>query len=258
MKHSTFAVQALVFALALGANPAAAQAAKKVDPRIKTVTYNADAVIPLRGHLGYQMMIEFDPNERIENVSIGDSLAWQVVPNRKANLLFVKPVELGAATNMTVVTQTRRYTFQLIASEAAGPDDPTLVFGLRFRYPDEKGPKVIELAAAPEAEPDPASMNFAYASRGSRRAAPSSVFDDGKFTYFQFPEGAEAPAIFAIAPDGEESLINSRVRGRSIMVDGVFERFVLRYGREKTTVTNTAFPKVNGKLSRQESEGGAR
>jgi type IV secretion system protein VirB9 len=248
-----------VLAASLAAPLAEAQSGK-ADPRIRTITYNGDAVVPLRGHLGYQMMIEFDPGERIENVSIGDSVAWQVVPNRKANLLFVKPVELGASTNMTVVSNVRRYSFALSAVEATGPNDPSLIFGLRFRYPAATGPKVIDLAADPRAGGDPAELNFAYTTKGSKKAAPDSVYDDGEFTYFQFSEGGETPAIFAIAPDGEESLVNSRTRGRSIVVDGVHPQFVLRYGRERTVLTNTAMSNA-GKASRAETRqprGGAR
>jgi type IV secretion system protein VirB9 len=74
-------------------------------------------------------MIEFGPDERIENVAIGDALAWQVTPNRGANLLFVKPVELAVATNMTVVTDRRRYAFELSASRA--PRAPVPRHGLR-------------------------------------------------------------------------------------------------------------------------------
>jgi type IV secretion system protein VirB9 len=62
-----------------------------LDPRIRTVFYNSDQVVMLKGYFGYQMMIEFG-DERIENVSIGNGLAWQVTPNKKANLLFIKIV----------------------------------------------------------------------------------------------------------------------------------------------------------------------
>ncbi len=37
-------------------------------------------------------MIEFGHGERIENVAVGDSSAWQVTPNKRANLLFLKPL----------------------------------------------------------------------------------------------------------------------------------------------------------------------
>jgi type IV secretion system protein VirB9 len=215
------------------------------DPRIRTVAYNPDQVVLLHGHLGYQMMIEFDSAERIENVSIGDSTVWQVTPNRKATLLFLKPVDRKAATNMTVVTNLRRYAFQLTASEAMGPDDPDIIFDVRFLYP-ESTTLVIDVPPPPEPvvarqAPPIDKLNFAYDSSGSKRTAPLRVFDDGAATYFQFPDQAETPAIFALDSSGHESLVNFQVRGRYFVVDAVGQAFALRLGREKTIVKNAGY-----------------
>lgn len=217
------------------------------DPRIRTVVYDRHSVVLLRGHLGYQIMVEFDPDERIENVSIGDSLAWQVTPNRKATRLFLKPMERGAATNMTVVTNRRTYAFELAASEAMGPDDPRIMFGVRFLYPDEAAPQVIEIPPPPPpepaapAQPTPEDYNFAYAFSGSKALIPLRVFDDGAATYFHLRPDDDAPALFVIGPSGEEELINTRIAGRYVVVDRIAQRFVLRYGRSRTLVTNEAY-----------------
>ena len=69
------------------------------------VGYDPNEVVLLKASLGYQVLIEFAPDERIENVAIGDSLGWQITPNRKANLLFVKAMDQVPVTNMTVVTE---------------------------------------------------------------------------------------------------------------------------------------------------------
>lgn len=206
---------------------ASAQEAAR-DPRLRVMPYEEGRVISLDGHLGYQMMIEFDPQERIENVSIGDSLAWQVTPNRAATLLFVKPVVAHAATNMTVVTTRRRYAFALRASETRAPDDARIIYGLRFTYPDE--------APASGAAPAPSAFDFSYVSSGLGALAPLQVFDDGRFTYFRLREGAEVPAIFALDSHNEEELVNAQVRGEFLVVDRVADAFVLRHGRDVTTV----------------------
>jgi len=216
------------------------------DSRIRTIMYNPAEVVWLQGHLGYQMMLEFDPAERIENVSIGDSTVWQVTPNRKATLLFLKPVDRNAATNMTVVTNLRRYAFQLTAAEAEGPNDPNIIFDVRFIYPDEPH-TIIEVAPPPAPVPAPASpppvekLNFAYDSSGSKGISPLRVFDDGTATYFQFPDQMETPAIFALDSAGHESLVNFQVRGRYFVVDSIGQAFALRLGREKTIVKNQAY-----------------
>jgi type IV secretion system protein VirB9 len=242
-----FAVAFAAGALAQGTTPEPGPA----DPRIRTVVYNPNAVVSLRGHLGYQMMIEFDPNERIENVSIGDSTAWQVTPNRKATLLFVKPVDRRAATNMTVVTNVRRYAFELTASEATGPGDSRIIFGVRFLYPDSKGATVIDVAPPKAAEPsaaaNPADLNFAYSHSGSKRIAPLRVFDDGRRTYFQFPATIEPPAIFVRDSAGVEGLSNATIRGGYTVVDTVAPSFALRFGKERANVKNDAFPQTKGR-----------
>lgn len=208
------------------ANLANAQETER-DPRLRVVPYEESQVITINGHLGYQMMIEFDPQERIENVSIGDSLGWQVTPNRAATLLFLKPVAANAATNMTVVTTRRRYAFSLRAREARGPDDPNIIYSLRFTYPQ---------AETTEAGAAPAAFNFDYVVSGSAAFAPLRVFDDGRFTYFQVPEGAEAPAILVVNHHGEEEVVNAQVRGEATVVEQLSDIFVLRHGRDAVFV----------------------
>ncbi len=53
-----------------------------------------------------------------------------MTPNKRASLLFVKPMQPTARTNMTVVTDQRTYLFDLVASPGATP-----VYVLRFTYP---------------------------------------------------------------------------------------------------------------------------
>ena len=52
-----------------------------LDQRVKNVMYNEDDVVSLTGFYGYQTTIKFASWEKIQNISIGDSIAWQVVPN---------------------------------------------------------------------------------------------------------------------------------------------------------------------------------
>ncbi len=223
-------------ALAQGVTPAASAG----DPRIRIVPYQENRIVALRGHLGYQMLVEFDPGERIENVAIGDSLGWQVTPNRAATLLFLKPIARGAATNMTVVTTLRRYSFELSAREATGPSDPNIIYTVRFSYPAVIAPP----PPPPPAEtrgPALADLNLAYSAKGGRRMPAVRVFDDGHATYFQFGETADAPAIFLIGRDGKEELVNSQWRGPYMVVDQIAQEFVLRVGRNSVRIRNDAW-----------------
>jgi type IV secretion system protein VirB9 len=210
------------------------------DPRIRETMFNENAVVSIRAQLGYEMTIEFDPNERIENVSIGDSLSWQVTPNRKATMLFLKPMSKNNPTSMTVATSMRIYSFLLTAYEGKGPNDPDAMFRLRFLYPIPPAP-VVEApppVVVPPPPPKPEDFNFQYETKGTKTLIPVRVFDDGKSTYFQFAPGKDTPAVFAIGVDGREEMANTRVASGYTIADFVAQTFILRYGKAKADVVN--------------------
>ncbi len=230
---------ALALSVALAGPALAADAPRPgaVDPRIRTVAYDPEQVVRLTGYFGIQTMLEFAPDERIENVSIGDSLGWQVTPNKRANLLFLKPLDRTAATNMTVVTDRRRYVFELVV---AGPkaSSKDLAYVVRFLIP---APAPVLVAAVPPTPAAPVARNSAYSVKGDAVLQPAKVFDDGAATYFAWPAGADLPAVFVVGADGVEGLANAVVRDGYLVVDQLAPRFVLRSGKASLTVTNGAF-----------------
>ena len=241
---------------AVAQDGAARPQSEPIDPRIRVLEYDANSIVSLRGHLGYQMLIEFDPNERIENVAIGDSISWQVTPNRAATMLFLKPISTDAATNMTVVTSLRRYSFELRASEARGPSDPNIIYTLRFHYPDASD---SEPAPQPEPQPrniEPQALNLDYSTRGTDRFGDVRVFDDGQQTYFLIQPNAETPAVFLIGQDGEEELVNFQTRPPYIVVSHVAERYVLRSGRHRLRIRNEAYEQSGVAASPPTNAGG--
>ena len=133
---------------------------------------------------------------------------------------------------MTVVTTLRSYSFELRARQAASPSDPSIVYIVRFSYPDARAPEV----QAPRPSPPPA-MNLHYSLRGDDFGA-VRVFDDGTMTYFQFPENVETPAIFLLGANGQEELVNTQTRPPYVVVDQIAHAFVLRLGRRQLRVRN--------------------
>lgn len=234
------------------------------DPRIKEFFYDPDAIVEIRGQLGYELMIEFGRDERIENVSIGDSLSWQVTPNRKATLLFLKPTSKSNPTSMTVVTNERIYSFMLKIVEGAGPNDPESMLRLRFLYPEPPAPVVAAPAQPPPPPPPPPpprpeDFNFDYALSGTKALYPVRVFDDGVVTYFQFDTRSPAPAIFVIGVDGKEEMPNTRIDGDYTVADFIAEKFVVRYGNAQAELRNRAWssrPKPELAPLPQPSQGG--
>ncbi len=201
------------------------------DPHIQTMFHNDDQVVRLVGALGWQIMLEFGPDERIETISIGDALAWQVTPNKRARNVFLKPLVRNAATNMTVVTDRRRYIFAL----DVGARKATTPWVVRFEYP-RPVVMAIEEPPLPPARP----LNFAYDRRGPAAVLPARVWDDGQQTYFEFAEASAIPAIFVGGPGKDESLVNTATRGRLTIVQQTAPRFTLRSGKLVATVTVAA------------------
>ena len=236
MKPAAAFVFAAGLALVSVAHAGVVPAPGSGDPRNRVVEYDPAQVVELRGVLGYQMLIQFAPDEKIENVAIGDSLGWQVTPNRAANLLFVKPMSKGPGTNMTVVTDLRRYEFALSVTRHAAPK--SIIYTLSFKYPPP--PKTAETEKK-EIHAPPKVANSAYSYDGSKKLVPSRIFDDGHATYFQFPKGRDYPAIFAVDADKGEAVVNSHMRDGYVVVDRVARGFVLRQGGEVTHIYNDGF-----------------
>lgn len=220
----------------------------KSDARLTSRVYNPDEVVRIDGRAGVQAAITFGSDELIENVAIGDSASWQITPNKRANLLFVKPLAAKARTNMTVVTDKRTYFFDLVAGSGA-----RALYVLRFTYPDEPAPEnpapqpaltaeeAQVLADDAAARPvDPATLNFAWHKKGSAKVMPARVYDDGQATYLGWPAGAPIPAIQIRDEKGEEGPVNYAVRDDVIVVEGVPALIVLRAGRDSATLENRA------------------
>ncbi len=212
----------------------------QVSPNIRYVEYNPDAVVRLTGYTGYQMMLEFEPGEKIETVGIGDSSGWQVTPNGAATIMFLKPVGLPRTTNMSIVTNARRYNIELVAHSGAKVSQSQIVYAVRFRYP-QSAAAAQPVTAAPLIASPPEEWNRAYSYDGAKGNVPEQVFDDGKATYFRFAAGAATPAILSITPDAGESIVNFAVRGPYMVVEQLAPQFVLRQGKEVTFIFNDAY-----------------
>lgn len=231
-------------ALATAVTILALTAPARADDRLVHHAFNENEVVRIEGKAGVQATIAFGDGESIENVAVGDSQAWQITPNKRADLLFVKPLQDAARTNMTVVTNRHTYFFDLIASPRSRP-----LYLLRFTYKD--GPRETPGAAKlnpdeqalasgdPAAVPvDPAILNFAWKRSGSDKLLPARVYDDGNATYLVWPEKAVVPAILVQNEKGEEGPVNYAVRGDTIVLADVPRKIILRSGKASAQLAN--------------------
>ena len=79
-----------------------AQTPITTDSRIRTLVYNPNEVYELKFYYNYQSFIEFSEDEEIEMISVGEAFAWRLTPSGKR--LFIRPLEIAAHTNMTIIT----------------------------------------------------------------------------------------------------------------------------------------------------------
>ena len=121
-------------------------------------------MVPIQVAPGYQLMVEFAADERIESVAVGDSGAWQVTPNHSGDRLFIKPLQ-ALATNLTVVTSARTYTFDL------APARPRDLMCCASPIPARTRPPRPIRAGAVEGR---------YRLSGARALRPSRISDDGR------------------------------------------------------------------------------
>lgn len=248
------------------------------DSRVRVIDYNPMDVIKLATFYGVSTHVQFGPAEEIKNVAVGDDLAWNIVP--RGNHLFIKPKAKKADTNVTVVTDKRVYHFALVVQPRSLKDstawrDPNLVYGLTFKYPEEEAAKQQEearqekiknrlasvksrLSMATKTSGNDAELEYSggdsdskvaveghnnidYWVAGSTEISPTGARDDGRFTYLQFSNNRDMPAVYSVDAEGKEALINTNVEGNTIIIHRVVPKLTLRKGSAVACIRNKAF-----------------
>ena len=216
-----------------------------VDSRIRIAAYNGDEVYKLRGFVGYQIDLEFEPGETFTGLGAGDLEGLSFVG--QDNHLFLKPKAAKVATNLTVLTSRRHYQIDYIAfSQRPAADDRDVIYALRFTYAPTSAQSAAEAAAKLlESQLDNASakrpQNIDYWYCGQPALRPVAASDDGVHTRLRFAANSDLPAIFVRNDDGSESLLNYSMDAGDIIVHRVAKQFILRRGKLMGCVVNQGF-----------------
>src|SRR5271167_4797643 len=116
-----------------------------VDARIREAPYDMNEVYKLRGFVGYQIDLEFEPGETFTGLGAGDIEGLSFVG--QDNHLFLKPKAAKVATNLTVLTSRRHYHFDYAAlPQRPAVDDLGVIYALRFTYPSAASQTAADLA----------------------------------------------------------------------------------------------------------------
>lgn len=247
------------------------------DSRIRTLVYNPNEVYQLKFYYGYQSFIEFSEDEEIEMISVGESFAWRLTPSGKR--LFIRPLEIAAHTNMTIITNRRTYNFDINSGEYNGKADEELVYTVRFYYPSigQKIPITDQMSSpnpmlpptssnssfAPDTTIGKTKFNQQFSTPGERSAAEIlksdlnfdysmagesavinllKVYDNGSETFFQFTNNNSViPVISSVDQFGTEETLSYNLHNNYVVVSTVEPQFTLRIGNSLICIYNNAF-----------------
>lgn len=206
---------------------------------------------------------------------------WCISAIVGSNQIFVRPRDNATRNNMELHTSKRDYSlvFDVIGDGVSHGKrtDTQPFFRVVFEYPR---PKPIAAMSAPEraaavasllrrvdasaARPLPQGVDPDYGMTPVQRlkaegiqvrnanytkqvlpkgedAEPTMVFDDGRFTYFEFPGAREIPAVFAYSSDGEPTRVNWHMHGNFVVAERTARKFMVRLGEAAVGIFNEAF-----------------
>ncbi len=201
------------------------------DRRLQTIVYSPEQVVQLPVANGYQLMVSFASEERIETIAVGDASGWQVTANKRGDYLFIKSSGAARQTNLTVVTDARAYHFILLPLIE---DVGNAAFAVRFVYPD----------LATSASAASAQVRYRYVLQGARALRPSKIVEDGVRTTLTWPKNVPFPATYRVDDDGGETLANSIVEGGNVVLDGVPLKLIFRLDQLTATAVRRPIPKA--------------
>jgi type IV secretion system protein VirB9 len=214
------------------------------DARIREAAYDDNQVYKLRGYIGYQIDLEFQPGESFVGLGAGDIDGLSFVG--QDNHLFLKPKAPRVATNITVLTTRHHYHLDYTALSPRQADVGDVIYALRFTYPAESDSKsAAELAAnhlnAQLEQGTIRSHNIDYWYCGESTLQPVEASDDGVHTRLRFAANGDLPAIFVRNDDESESLLNFSMDAGDVVIHRVARRFVLRRGKLTGCIVNQGY-----------------
>jgi len=196
--------------------------------------------------------VELEPGEIVNEIVVGDSSRWLVElgsGGRSAHL-FIKPLDTGLESSAVITTDRRVYHLRLVSRKSGYTPYIGFVYSGDLR-------KQVAAQNAKEARDkewkstedttgkalDLSALNFNYDVDGRASWAPERVYDDGLKTYIQLPSSirtGEMPVLLVKKGD-KDVLVNYRIKGQTMQVDGLFETIALVVGvgsdQEKVEIT---------------------
>ena len=229
-------------------------AANASGAQVVTLAYGQHKTYTIPVRRGMFTTLSLPKNEPIQQFAVSDPDAVKLNVNAGTNTAMLKLVQSVTVVG-TVVTDKHVFYLQITP---AGDDAPwyqgvswsfgTDAFGESgfasgvYVANQDAHDSGASLGGKPSADPMNSiysgTPNFDYAVKGDAPFRPQAVWDNGRFTWIQFPKNLqELPAIFVDGPNGLE-IVNYTVHanGTQILVNRLMPAFVLKLGKSSIRV----------------------
>ncbi|MDR3363001.1 MAG: P-type conjugative transfer protein TrbG [Desulfovibrio sp.] len=209
------------------------------------VTYAYGMVLPSVVCAPYMVSdVELQPGEFVNELVMGDTARWKTTLGRsgspEAPHILVKPLDSGLET-MAVITTDRRVYHIEFKSQRKGhmpyvgfvyPEDSDSA--LQKQIAAQKKERTWQTASSRDGEApvDMAKLDFSYKLDGSASWKPIQVYNDGRQTFIRLPKTVsqtEMPVLL-VRRNGENVMVNYRVKDDTLVVDEIFNEAVLLAG----------------------------
>lgn len=252
----------VMFCLSAGA---ASSEPCKNDPRVRCTEYDADKIVEIVVDVGYQASVFLEKDEKITDKKLGYPDGWYIDEFEGYSGFYLKALKAKPDSNLTIVTDKRKYLFEIRMKEPekadkdkgknkAGETLPSM-YALKFRYggfdaegettpvnsEERKARDNREIEKRLEEAGRKKYKNTNYWAQGSEAVTPSAAYDDGTFTYLNFPPNMDMPSVFLVDEDGEESLANKHMERDTLVVEHVKRKLLLRRGKLVAALFNESY-----------------
>ncbi|NRR30389.1 TrbG/VirB9 family P-type conjugative transfer protein [Oxalobacteraceae bacterium] len=205
--------------------------------RVERVVYAENQVVRIAGIIDQPFLIELRNDDIIDDVAGGSIAGWDV--HKKGNRLFIRALTQAKPTTLLVTAGSRSYVFDLLPKKATPEALAQRRSKIVFDYPAPAGPALPPLPGRDDFRNDNYSMQVVAEGADIR---PREVFDNGRFTWFKFPNNQEVPAIYRSELNSkEEILVNSHRDGDYIVVHALAPLWNLRLAESMVGIFNESY-----------------
>ena len=185
-----------------------------------------------------ETVITLQAGEKFTSITSGDpqSLSYMVAVSgastgTETQQVLVKPAQSQMSTNLVIATDKRVYNILIVV----GASKNKITRNVAFWYPDDMVSQVndkiekqndVDMNAEKMPQLNLAKANFNYKISGDEPSwVPVRVFDDGKRTWIEMPQGADnknLPTVLIQSDSGQDMKYNQSYYSPYMIIDGIF------------------------------------